>query len=1158
MAHNAHLGNRAFVQHSRSSLWIWALAISIIPVLASAQSCPDAEPNNFLSEASAPTLDSLPDGSKIYEACGTVAFGNDSYDWYAFTPPGNASFLVEVNATHSNPLLQPGQIAAVFSLYNSTGSPQGMLLPNGYENVPNGSGANWMVGRRGVGTYYFRLQANQPIGGDVSYTVTITADTLSMAMDYEPNGSPSEAITAALNSSVQGHIGFQPAAGGPPDSYDHYRFHVTEPGLLSVKLNMRKTSFDAGTIYPSLALDAAIFAGQTDTPRVEILVEDTGFYGLQITQLGNAPPGCEYILTSTFTPRFINLRVFNSKFGDNTLLVSSNTDDQSLFRVCADKSKATIFEITCTACRLQNIIASLSSDPNSTNLGLSGGIQSGSDYSLSPNGDTLLAAFTHPAYLSSGFLPYREDTLLLIDINSGDTLLRNPFRVYRAPLLFVHGLAASSSTFSNAEADLVSGGLYPGTPTLSPLTLRADYSPSHDNLKRFHVNRRVVPKAINQLLDQALERGYSAGRADVVGHSMGGILTRLYAQSSWSGVPYRDDIHKIITVNTPHYGTQSANYWLDNESVLPGILGLISSGFSTGLDFAANVGFLGAIKDLRVNSRPTRLRLNIPQADQPAIPAATIATDGVGDLSGMGIAAQLLMGYAIVGQNLYDGDFSDIVVPRGSQTSSLSPHTLAFQQWHSGASSNPDVISGLAELLSANPSSTAFTTSGFPPNELEYFAPQTPDQLSIPNDRAVGDSVTIDSPLPGAAFSPNDLVTVDITYTSNVTQLALIITGPSIQPISIDTVAVSLLQFTVPSNALGTLTMFLLGGDGSNWIANDESLISISSSIAPDSISAGQPAVTIPLGIVHQFHILGYFSGNPPVLLSGSSELTSSIDTTLLDSVGIEAYQAVQLGVDTIVFSYLGITDTVVASIVDDPSALVSAFDWAEDIVCANEPIQFVDQSIGLATGYQWSFPGGSPSSSTDANPVVGYQTSGVYGASLITTFVNGSDTLVLDSLIEVLAIDTSVTLSDGTLLAGAEEATYHWLDCSDGFTPIPNAIDSVFTPTANGFYALAVTQGGCTDTSACYQVLTTGVGSYATEGATILPNPNDGTFVLDLAESNSTVLIEITDMTGRVVHRELAQNTRRLHIQLEGSAGSYLVNVTTPEKRFVLPLVKR
>lgn len=60
--------------------------------------------------------------------------------------------------------------------------------------------------------------------------------------------------------------------------------------------------------------------------------------------------------------------------------------------------------------------------------------------------------------------------------------------------------------------------------------------------------------------------------------------------------------------------------------------------------------------------------------------------------------------------------------------------------------------------------------------------------------------------------------------------------------------------------------------------------------------------------------------------------------------------------------------------------------------------IQFQDASSGFpaASSWNWSFPGGSPSTSTLQNPIVTYNSNGVHDATLIVSNGIGSDTIVL------------------------------------------------------------------------------------------------------------------------------------------------------------------
>lgn len=84
---------------------------------------------------------------------------------------------------------------------------------------------------------------------------------------------------------------------------------------------------------------------------------------------------------------------------------------------------------------------------------------------------------------------------------------------------------------------------------------------------------------------------------------------------------------------------------------------------------------------------------------------------------------------------------------------------------------------------------------------------------------------------------------------------------------------------------------------------------------------------------------------------------------------------------------------------------------------CANTPIQFTDQSGGIAPlTWQWSFPGGTPSSSTIQNPIVTYPSNGTYTATLIVTNNLGDDTI---SQTIVIAPPTAVFGNDTTIIAG-------------------------------------------------------------------------------------------------------------------------------------------
>jgi PKD repeat protein len=90
---------------------------------------------------------------------------------------------------------------------------------------------------------------------------------------------------------------------------------------------------------------------------------------------------------------------------------------------------------------------------------------------------------------------------------------------------------------------------------------------------------------------------------------------------------------------------------------------------------------------------------------------------------------------------------------------------------------------------------------------------------------------------------------------------------------------------------------------------------------------------------------------------------------------------------------------------VDGPGILCKA-DFVTDripIICQGGSVGFTDISYNGITDYSWSFEGGTPSTSTDPNPVVVWNTPGKYSVSLEVSNAGGSLEVIKDELITVL-----------------------------------------------------------------------------------------------------------------------------------------------------------
>ncbi len=133
--------------------------------------------------------------------------------------------------------------------------------------------------------------------------------------------------------------------------------------------------------------------------------------------------------------------------------------------------------------------------------------------------------------------------------------------------------------------------------------------------------------------------------------------------------------------------------------------------------------------------------------------------------------------------------------------------------------------------------------------------------------------------------------------------------------------------------------------------------------------------------------------------------------------------------------------------------------------VCGNAFVTFTDQSTNSPTSWQWTFPGGTPSSSTSQNPQIQYTTAGTYSVTLIASNSSGSNTLVKTNYITVNPLPASSIMAAGptTFCPGGSVTlnanlgaglTYQW---KNNGVNIPGAITSSYLVNAAGSYTCSV-----------------------------------------------------------------------------------------------------
>jgi len=118
-------------------------------------------------------------------------------------------------------------------------------------------------------------------------------------------------------------------------------------------------------------------------------------------------------------------------------------------------------------------------------------------------------------------------------------------------------------------------------------------------------------------------------------------------------------------------------------------------------------------------------------------------------------------------------------------------------------------------------------------------------------------------------------------------------------------------------------------------------------------------------------------------------------------------------------------------------------------------------------------------------------------------------------------SVDVSVTANNNYLLANAASGNYQWINCSTN-AAISGAVNQAFIPSANGEYAVIVTQNFCSDTSDCINFTTAGFDNLIVQELEISPNPAQGYFQIGLPFWAVNAELSMFDLTGKKVHSKI------------------------------------
>ncbi len=174
-----------------------------------------------------------------------------------------------------------------------------------------------------------------------------------------------------------------------------------------------------------------------------------------------------------------------------------------------------------------------------------------------------------------------------------------------------------------------------------------------------------------------------------------------------------------------------------------------------------------------------------------------------------------------------------------------------------------------------------------------------------------------------------------------------------------------------------------------------------------------------------------------------------------------------------------------------------------------------------------------------------GNHTWNVTGIHHDTIELPGCDSIFVVNLI-VNKPDTSISLSNDSILAKETNESFQWLNCDGEMSILPDETNSFFMPSVSGNYAVEVKKGECIDTSRCVylDILTETEQNNFDEIIKIYPNPTTGDINIGFEKIHPYINVQLINAQGKIISKKLFSHTRKIKMDIDGNEGLYFIKI--------------
>lgn len=386
-----------------------------------------------------------------------------------------------------------------------------------------------------------------------------------------------------------------------------------------------------------------------------------------------------------------------------------------------------------------------------------------------------------------------------------------PFKLVRPPVVLVHGLwsGPESWTFPLKDDSRFS-------------VTRANYRST--NASHFATNQFVPFQSIRTALRNMRDQEVAVTQVELIGHSMGGLLSRNWVNNKRfkrNDNYLQGDVHKLMTLDSPHTGSPLANLLIGLRETVP--FGLASAAFRA-LDKPIDEG---AIDDLAKGSAAIQ-----------GITSAPVPVHGLVGTGGSDLLAALpgtvgdihrLIKFLASTNGLFQGLQHDGIVGRKSQEGGLPQLATSvfggLDGLHTQNTSSSLYSNRLVELQNLPAGSALFAPLPAPStlsSSMEPFAGALDSASSFQVAQVILDGLNLSSPSEGSTVFSGDVVEILVAPDPGLQVDEVILVGPDVT--TVDTSAPFRFNLAIPDDAIGEFQVSAIGKNTSSQFFGSDSV----------------------------------------------------------------------------------------------------------------------------------------------------------------------------------------------------------------------------------------------------------------------------------------------------------------------------------------------